>query len=120
MLMKVLAVFSDLFVQSRITELVARTNGQVEFASNAEHVRRVLATFQPDLIVLDLSSSEYDAFSIAQEIRAKSQGKLFGVFPHVRKDLKTKADSTGFDFVVPNSGFLTILSRTMSRELKQD
>ena len=117
--MKVLAVFSDLFVQSRITELVARTNGQVEFATNAEHVKKLLATYQPDLTVLDLSSSEYDAFSIAQEIRAKSYGKLFGIFPHVRKDLKTRADLAGFDFVVPNSGFLTILGRTLSRELKQ-
>ncbi len=118
--MKVLAIFSDLFLRSRVKELVAQTHGEARFADTIEGLKKLLDSYKPGIVVLDLSSSDYDAFSVAREVKTKSDAKLFGIFPHVRKDLKTKADDIGFDYVVPNSNFLTILRHILLKEVKQD
>ncbi len=118
--MKVLAVFSDLFLRSRVKELVAQTRGEARFADTIEDLKKLLDSYKPGIVVLDLSSSDYDAFSIAREVKTKSDAKLFGIFPHVRKDLKSKADNIGFDYVVPNSSFLKTLHHTLLEEVKQD
>ncbi len=118
--MKVLAIFSDLFLRSRVKELVAQTRGEARFADTIEDLKKLLDSYKPGIVVLDLSSSEHDAFSIAREVKLGSIAKLFGIFPHVRKDLESKADSSGFDYVVPNSNFLTILRHILLEEVNRD
>ncbi len=114
----VLAVTKDLFVQSRIVELTKPLGLKAQFARDEEEMRTVLVSMKPSLVVLDLSATDYDAFSCARRVKNLFPStKLFGFFPHVKTELKTRAENLGFDYVVPNSSFLASLGRILSKEL---
>jgi two-component SAPR family response regulator len=101
-------------LRSRITELVQSTHDQVNFTSDPEELTSILVSYKPDLILFDLSSTDYDVMDEARKVRTVlPNAKLFGIYPHVRRDLKSQADEFGFDYVIPNSGFLITLRRTL-------
>jgi PleD family two-component response regulator len=116
---EVLAVISDLFVQSRITE-VARTLGiTVKFVSAEDELIRDARSALPRLVILDLAASEYDPFSCARKLKTMpSPPKILAIFPHVRADLKLKADVAMIDYIVPNSGFLKTLRSVLEKEVR--
>src|SRR6266568_1205738 len=73
----------------------------------------------PNLVVLDLASSEYDPFSCAQKLKTMTYPpKILAIFPHVRTDLKLKAEKVMIDYIVPNSGFLKTLKRVLEKEVR--
>lgn len=113
----ILAVTRDIFVQSRIIELTKPLGRLAQFARDEEEMERMLVSLKPSLVVLDLSTMDYDAFSCARKVKTLSPAsKLFGFFPHVRTELKTRAETLGFDYVIPNSSFLASLRRILSKE----
>ena len=73
-----------------------------------------------ELVVLDLSSTEYDPFSVARELKAEFNIRLFGMFPHVQTELKKRADQMGFEYVVPNSNFISTLRRVLLERAEDD
>jgi PleD family two-component response regulator len=113
----VLAVTRDLFVQSKIIELTKPLGLKAQFARDEEEMEKILVSLRPSLVVLDLSTTDYDAFSCARKVKSLSPStKLFGFFPHVRTELKTRAETLGFDYSIPNSSFLVSLRRILSKQ----
>jgi hypothetical protein len=116
----VLAATSDLFLRSRITELARQTGNEPFFASVPDEIRKTAAQSRAELVILDLSSTEYDPFSLGKELKVAFNVRLFGLFPHVKTELKKKADEIGFEYVVPNSNFLDSLRRIFLERAEDD
>src|SRR6267378_3636221 len=66
MTVQVLAITSDLFLQSRITELAKSLCANAKIVTTEEDLLRQANLSTPNLVILDLASSEYDPFSCAQ------------------------------------------------------
>ncbi len=118
--MRIVAATSDLFVRSRITELAKQTGADPYFGTGPDELRRLVAENRPELVVFDLSSTDYDPFSVARELKATFNSRLFGLYPHVRTELKKRADEIGFEYVVPNSNFLPSLRRVLLEGAEDD
>lgn len=118
--MKIIAVTSDLFLRSRIGELAKQTGTDALFATDADMLRKLSASNHPQLVILDLSATDYDPFSIARELKSSYNPRLFGLYPHVKTDLKIQADKAGFEYVVPNSSFLPSLRRVLLEGAEDD
>src|SRR6267143_2000377 len=85
MTVQVLAVTSDLFLQSRITELAKSLGANAKLVTTEEDLLRHANLSIPNLVVIDLASSEYDPFSCARKLKAMSPtAKILAIFPHIR------------------------------------
>jgi len=114
----VLAGTSDLFLQSRIAEATKSLGFDTKFAAGQEELKEVAKVAVPKLAVLDLASDEYDPFSCARALKlANPSLRILGFFPHVRTELRTRAESSGIDYIVPNSGLLKALKNVLSKEV---
>ncbi len=119
MTVQVLAITSDLFLQSRITELSKSLGASAKLVTTEEDLLRQANSSHPNLVILDLTASEYDPFSCAQKLKIMSSPpKILAIFPHIRADLKLKAEKVMIDYVVPNSGFLKTLKSVLEKEVK--
>ena len=118
--LRVVAATSDLFLRSRITELAKQTGADPFFGTGPDELRRLVAQNRPELVILDLSSTDYDPFSVARELKTTFNSRLFGLYPHVRTELKKRADEIGFEYVVPNSSFLASLRRVPLERAEDD
>ena len=67
--MKIVAATSDLFLRSRITELARQTDADPFFGAGPDELKRLVAEKRPELVILDLSSTDYDPFSVARELK---------------------------------------------------
>jgi PleD family two-component response regulator len=118
--LRLVAATSDLFLRSRITELAKQTGADPYFGTGPDELKRLVAEKRPELVILDLSSTDYDPFSFARELKTTFNSRLFGLFPHVRTELKKRADEIGFEYVVPNSSFLPSLRRVLLERAEDD
>ncbi len=119
MTVQVLAITSDLFLQSRITELSKSLGANAKIVTTEEDLLRQANLSTPNLVVLDLASSEYDPFSCAQKLKIMtSPPKILATFPHIRTALKLKAEKAMIDYIVPNSGFLKTLKGVLEKEVR--
>jgi len=119
MSVQVLAITSDLFLQSRITELAKSIGANAKIVTTEEALLRQANLSTPNLVVLDLASSEYDPFSCAQKLKAMSAPpRILAILPHIRTDLKLKAEKVMIDYIVPNSGFLKTLKSVLEKEVR--
>jgi PleD family two-component response regulator len=119
MTVQVLAITSDLFLQSRITELAKSLGANAKLVTTEEDLLREAKSKEPSLVILDLTASEYDPFSCAQKLKAMtSPPAILAIFPHIRTDLKLKAQKVMIDYIVPNSGFLKTLKSILEREVR--
>jgi PleD family two-component response regulator len=115
----VLAITSDLFLQSRIAELAKSLGASAKLVTTEEDLLRQANLSPPSIVVLDLASSEYDPFSCARKLKTMtSPPKILGIFPHIRADLKLKAEKVMIDYIVPNSGFLKTLKSVLEKEVQ--
>ncbi len=113
----ILAATTDLFLQSRISEAAKSVGFEVKFVADEAGLKEVLSSADPKLAILDLSSTDYDPFSTASEMKRLSPSlKILGFYPHVRTDLKIREKNSGVDHIVPNSGLLTTLKKILSSE----
>ena len=117
MTVQVLAITSDLFLQSRIAELARSMGANAKLVTNEETLMREANSSHPNLAILDLAASDYDPFSCAQKLKTMaSPPRILAIFPHIRVDLKLKAEKVMIDYIVPNSGFLRTLKSVLERE----
>ncbi len=113
----IIAATTDLFVQSRLSELARSLGLSIRFESNEQKLKS-LTSLYPSLLVLDLASSEYDPVAIIQALkRTEDSPRILGFYPHIRKDLEAKARDAGIDFLVPNSSFLKTVRNILEQEL---
>jgi PleD family two-component response regulator len=118
MTVQVLAITSDLFLQSRITELAKSLGASATLVTNEEELLEQADLSAPNLVVLDLASSDYDPFFCAQKLKAIIfPPKILGIFPHIRTDLKLKGENVMIDYIVPNSSFLKTLKSVLEKEV---
>src|SRR4029077_1343182 len=119
MTVQVLAITSDLFLQSRIAELAKSMGANAKLVTNEETLMREANLSHPNLAILDLAASDYDPFSCAQKLKTMaSPPRILAIFPHIRVDLKLKAEKIMIDYIVPNSGFLKALKSVLEREVQ--
>jgi hypothetical protein len=100
--------------------LAKQTGSDPYFGTGPEDLKRLVGETRPELVILDLSSTDYDPFSVAHELKMTFNSRLFGVYPHVRAELKKRADEIGFEYVVPNSNFLSSLRRVLLERAEDD
>jgi PleD family two-component response regulator len=116
---QVLAITSDLFLQSRIMELAKSLGASATLVKTEEDLLGQANSKHPNLVILDLASSDYDPFSCAQKLKTMSAPpKILAIFPHVRGDLKLKAENAMIDYIVPNSRFLKTLKSVLEKEAR--
>jgi PleD family two-component response regulator len=119
MAVQVLAITSDLFLQSRITELANSLGANARVVTTEEALIREANSTHPNLVILDLAASDYDPFSCAQKLKTVTpQPRILALFPHLRKDLKLKAEKVAIDYIVPNSAFLKTLKDLLEKEVR--
>ncbi len=119
MTVQVLAMTSDLFLQSRIEELAKSLGTNATVVTTEKDLLREAKSREPSLVILDLTASEYDPFSCAQTLKTMiSPPKILAIFPHIRMDLKLKAENVMIDYIVPNSGFLKTLKSALEKEVR--
>ena len=71
---------------------------------------------RPELVILDLASSDYDPFSCARKLKELAvPPKILGMFAHIRSDLRVRAQEAGIDYIVPNSSFLKTLKAVLEK-----
>jgi PleD family two-component response regulator len=119
MTVQVLAITSDLFLQSRVAELTKSLGANATLVTTEEDLLREAKSKDPSLVILDLAASEYDPFLCAQKLKTLTfPPKILAIFPHIRTDLKLKAEKAMIDYIVPNSGFLKTLKSILEREVR--
>ena len=119
MTVQVLAITSDLFLQSRITEVTRSLSASATMVMTEDALLREANSRNANLVILDLDASDYDPFSCAQKLKTvASPPKILAIFPHVRTDLKLRAEEVMIDYIVPNSGFLKTLKSVLEKEVK--
>ena len=119
MAVQVLAITSDLFLQSRITELANSLGVNAKVVTTEATLIREANSKHPNLAILDLAASDYDPFSCAQKLKTMTpQPRILALFPHIRKDLKLKAEKAAIDYIVPNSAFLKTLKEVLEKEVR--
>ncbi len=105
---------SDIYLQSEINEVAKSEGFETRFVTKVEEMEALVNAAAPKLVVLDLSSDEYDPFSGARSLKTlRFPPRILGFFPHVKTELATQAKNAGVDYVVPNSGFLKSLRRIL-------
>ena len=114
MTVQILAITSDLFLQSRIQELARSLGKTVKIVTTENDLIKDNRADRPELVILDLASSDYDPFSCARKLKELAvPPKILGVFAHVRSDLRIRAQEVGVDYIVPNSSFLRTLKAVL-------
>lgn len=103
----VLVLVDDLFWRSKIDHAVKSAQREAEFSSDPS---AALASADPArhylvLVDLALKKSPFDAVAAMKRDPARSALAVVGFYEHVRKDLKEKGETGGFDKVLPRSAF---------------
>jgi DNA-binding NarL/FixJ family response regulator len=101
---RVVAYMDDLFFQMKLAETAKHLGLEVKVAGNADALLQLLDP-SPTLVIVDLNakSSPLDA---VRRLRAAQPGlRIIGFLSHVQTDLAAKAQSAGFDEVMPRSKF---------------
>jgi PleD family two-component response regulator len=112
----ILAITSDLFLQSRIWELTSSLGRTARIVTTENDLITDAYSNKPELVILDLASSDYDPFSCARKLKEMPlPPKIMGMLPHVRTDLRVKAQEVGIDYIVPNSSFLKTLKTILEK-----
>ena len=113
---EILAITSDLFLQSRIVELATSLRKTAKMVTTENDLVTDTRSNKPELVILDLASTDYDPFSCARRLKEMpSPPKIFGLYPHIRSDLRVRAQEIGIDYVVPNSSFLKTLKGLLEK-----
>ena len=114
---QVLTITSDLFLQSRIIELAKSLGAIAKTVTSEEALIREANSSRPNLVILDLAASDYDPFSCAKRLKTMTpKPKILAAFPHIRTDLKLKAENEKIDYIIPNSSFLKTLKNVLQKE----
>lgn len=115
---RVVAYMDDLFFQMKLAETAKHLGLEVKVASNADSLLQLLDP-PPALVIFDLNarSSPLDA---VQRLRAAQPNlRIVGFLSHVQTDLASKAQSAGFDEVMPRSKFSMQLPQILAAAIAE-
>lgn len=87
---KILIAEDDKFLSNAYRVKLTKSGFTIEMASDGEEAIKKLATFTPDLIILDLVMPIKDGFAVLRELKANAQWKAIPVI--VASNLGQKED----------------------------
>ena len=101
---RVVAFIPDLLFGSRVQAMLDADGQVVELVSNADAVRDALTDVT--VLVVDLTDEEFGGADLVESLSA--DGSLAGIrtlafYSHVDVDARRRAESAGFDLIVPRS-----------------
>jgi len=97
---RVLAVFDDLLLGSNVLGTLSAAGHEARLGGAG------LTEVAADVLVVDLGSGGFDGVELVERLRAAGElggVRTLGVYSHVHHDVKLRAESAGFDLVVPRS-----------------
>ena len=97
---RVVAVFDDLLLGSNVLGALKAAGHDASIAGAA------VDSVDADVLVVDLGSAGFDGVGLVERLRAAGElgaTRTLGVYSHVHHDVKLRAESAGFDLVVPRS-----------------
>ncbi len=105
--MLVVALISDLMMQSQVSGAAARAGVHVDLVSSADALVAKAETAEPQLVVIDLSHPGLVARQVVEQLRAvlPSSATIMAFGPHVHKELLTAATLAGCDIVISRGQF---------------
>jgi DNA-binding NarL/FixJ family response regulator len=112
---RILAIVPDLLIEVQIEGAAKRLNAVVETVS-AQEAPELIASTQPELVVVDLATPELEIEAIASAAR-EAQVQVVGFFPHVEDKLRRSAKGAGIEHVYPRSRFLRELPAILQERL---
>jgi len=108
------ALTSDVMLSVRIEEAARAAGHQTAVAASVAQFDQALSAGEARLVLLDLADP---AFSIEETMRRVQRCAqppvLLAFFPHVRKDLETRARAAGCGLIMPRSRFLLDLPEAL-------
>jgi len=101
---RVVAYIDDLFFQMKLAETARHLGLEAKVAGNLEALLQLLDPL-PALVIVDLNAKS-SPFEAVGRLRAVEPNiRVIGFFSHVETELAAKAQSAGFDEVMPRSKF---------------
>ena len=100
---RVVAVFDDLLLGSNVLGML-RFGGHDAALAGAGQVSPRGA----DLLIVDLAAGSFDGVALVESLRAAGElggARTLGVYSHVDAETRRRAESAGFDLIVPRSRF---------------
>ena len=113
----ILAVVSDLFFSAKINEAAKRAGVTLEYVTTERDLLEK-AQSNPALIIFDLNFDAVHPLHLIAKLKGDAALKhisLLGYLSHVQAELKTKAQETGCDIVMPRSAFSMNLTQILQR-----
>ncbi len=112
----IIAAVDDMFFAAKIRAVAESLNLDVRFEKSAVMILAAAREAKPALIIFDLQSQKYDPFSTATLLKADEElrvVKLLGFYSHVHTELRHRAETVGFDRVLPRSAFTKHLAEIL-------
>lgn len=109
----VLAAVADLFFASKIRATAEHLSIELRFVRNADVMLASARATKPDLILVDLQSTNLNPIDLAQKLRADEALRsipLLGFYSHVFTELQDRALEAGYTHVMPRSAFAAKLA----------
>jgi DNA-binding NarL/FixJ family response regulator len=97
---RVVAVFDDLLLGSNVLGALKAAGHEASLSGAS------VDAVDADVLVVDLGSEGFDGVALVERLRAGAalgEARTLGVYSHVHHDVKLRAESAGFDLVVPRS-----------------
>jgi CheY-like chemotaxis protein len=112
----VIAAVDDMFFASKIRAVAEHLGVQVRFVRSAAEALAAAREDVPSLILADLHAQKCDPFMLAEQLKRDETLRtvpLVGFFSHVQTELQQRAESAGYDRVMPRSAFTKKLSEIL-------
>lgn len=113
--MKVLAVVTDLFFQSRIREICRIAGRDVYFVKPGPELAAAILAERPREVVVDLTLADGNTFE-----QLTSVERVLGFGPHVDRERFQTARKAGFDRLVSNSALPESLKRWLDGRILEE
>ena len=97
---RVVAVFDDLLLGSNVLGALRAAGHDASLAGPS------VESVDADVLIVDLGSAGFDGVALIERLRASGEldeVATLGVYSHAHHDVKLRAESAGYDLVVPRS-----------------
>ena len=98
---RVLAVFDDLLLGSNVLGMLRSAGHDADLVGGAD-----VHPDDADALIVDLAASSFDGVAVVESLRASGElgsTRTLGVYSHVDVDTRRRAETAGFDLIVPRS-----------------
>jgi PleD family two-component response regulator len=116
----VIAAVADIFFASKIRAAAEHLGVEIRFIRSTEMLTSKARERAPDMILVDLHSTNLDPIELAKVFQADADLRsipLLGFFSHVETELQERAKQAGYKYVLPRSAFANRLGSILKGEI---